>query len=45
MNLPRRDFFARSSTALIGTAFSSLLTRDGLGSILPHLAPKDKRVI
>ena len=41
----RRDFFARSSTALAGTAFASLLQADGLSDNLSHYAPKAKRVI
>lgn len=44
MNLPRRDFFARSSTALLGTSFANLLAQDGLGGITHH-APRAKRVI
>ncbi len=40
----RRDFFARSSTALLGTAFADLLAKDGLGKVMHH-APKAKRVI
>ena len=44
MNLPRRDFFARSSTALLGTAFADLLAKDCLGQVFHH-APKAKRVI
>ncbi len=43
----RRDFFANSSAALTGMAFSSLLTKDGFSAELgqPHFAPKAKRVI
>ncbi len=43
----RRDFFAKSSTALAGTAFGSLLIQDGLASQtqLSHHAPQAKRVI
>ena len=44
MNIPRRDFFARSSTALLGTAFADLLAKDGLGEVFHH-APRAKRVI
>lgn len=44
MIIPRRDFFARSSTALLGTAFADLLAKDGMGKILHH-APKAKQVI
>ena len=29
INFPRRDFFARSSSTLTGTAFASLLFKDG----------------
>lgn len=43
----RRDFFQRSSTALTGAAFSSLLFKDGLAQAATpsHHAPKAKRVI
>ncbi|MEN8772798.1 MAG: DUF1501 domain-containing protein [Akkermansiaceae bacterium] len=44
MTIPRRDFFARSSTALLGTAFADLLAKDGMGEVLHH-APKAKQVI
>ena len=46
MNLgsSRRDFFARSSTALFGTAFANLLAKDNFGEVMHH-APKAKRVI
>jgi len=44
MNIPRRDFFTRSSTSLLGTAFAGLLAKDGLGEVFHH-APKAKRVI
>ena len=42
--LPRRDFFARSSSALLGTSLANLLAQDGLGGVSHH-APKAKRVI
>ena len=43
----RRDFFATSSSALTGMAFSSLLTQDGFSAELDlaHHAPKAKRII
>lgn len=44
MNIPRRDFFARSSTALLGTSLGQLLAQDGLAG-LSHHAPRAKRVI
>ena len=44
--LKRRDFFAKSSTALAGTAFASLLGSDGYArDQVAHHAPKAKRVI
>ena len=47
INFPRRDFFARSSSALTGTAFASLLFKDGFAQETKDLdhTPKAKRVI
>ena len=47
INFPRRDFFARSSSALTGTAFASLLFKDGFAQQTKDFdhTPKAKRVI